>query len=102
MYLIGTVVNVTFDNLGGNESLGYSGSFSANYFCRICEKSKQECKGHIHDDITSHRTKKKYAETILSISQMHDVDLKETKGTKHLLISSKDPTITKIFLKVSQ
>jgi hypothetical protein len=35
------VVSLAFDNLGGNQLLGFSGSFNAHYFCRFCEMLKE-------------------------------------------------------------
>lgn len=36
-YIKGTVVALSFDNLGGNALLGLVESFRAHYFCRICK-----------------------------------------------------------------
>lgn len=41
--LKGTLVFNMFDNLGGNLLYGLSGSFNANYYCRICVATKSEC-----------------------------------------------------------
>lgn len=38
----GTVINVSFDNLGGNQCFGFSRSFSANHYCRVCECRKED------------------------------------------------------------
>lgn len=38
-----TLVNVSFDNLGANQSLGLAEGFNSNYYCRICECSKEDC-----------------------------------------------------------
>ena len=40
----GTVVNLPGDNLAANESQGFVGSFSANYFCRFCKMHSSDCK----------------------------------------------------------
>lgn len=36
LILIGTLVHVSFDNLGGNQIFGFVQSFNATYYCRIC------------------------------------------------------------------
>jgi hypothetical protein len=38
--IYGTLVSVTFDNLGANSMLGFAESFSATYCCRICTMSR--------------------------------------------------------------
>lgn len=39
-----SLVGFTGDNLGLNKALGFSQSFSANYFCRFCIMNKGETK----------------------------------------------------------
>ncbi|XP_043473588.1 uncharacterized protein LOC122505810 isoform X1 [Leptopilina heterotoma] len=39
-FLLGLILG---DNKGLNEVLGFSGSFSANYFCRFCTRHKSNC-----------------------------------------------------------
>lgn len=41
-YLKGTLVQVSFDNLGGNGIFGFVTCFQANYYCRICFCPKAE------------------------------------------------------------
>lgn len=41
--LNGTLINMAYDNLGGNTIFGLCKSFVANYFCRHCELSRDEC-----------------------------------------------------------
>lgn len=40
-----TLVNLTFDNLGANQSLGLAEGFNAICYCRSCECTKEECTG---------------------------------------------------------
>lgn len=72
-------MNVTFDNLGGNISLGYSGCTST-YFCRICEITRAESKTTTIDDLSKYRTKDNYAIALDIIETSTKVDIKETKG----------------------
>lgn len=87
-FFLGTIVNITFDNLGGNSCLGYAESFSANFYCRMCEMNKDECRKATTDDCQLYRTKEKYAEIIQSINEMDPdtVDLKQTLGIKRYCV----------------
>lgn len=40
VFLKGFIVQVSFDNLGGNTIFGFTKSFNATYYCRICSCSK--------------------------------------------------------------
>lgn len=77
--LTGTVVNVTFDNLGGNISLGFS-SCSSKFFCRICEITRKKSKTTSQDDLNIYRTKDTYAVALDIIETSVNVDFKKTKG----------------------
>lgn len=50
------LTNVLGDNLGLNTLLGFSASFSANYFCRFCESHKKET--HISCEEIPHKLRK--------------------------------------------
>lgn len=41
--LRGTLINITFDNLGGSQCFGFAQSFNITYYCRICKMPKHEC-----------------------------------------------------------
>lgn len=58
--LKGTLVQVTFDNLGGNEIFGFVKCFSATYYCRICFLSKQKCQKCTEEIAEKLRTKEQY------------------------------------------
>lgn len=40
----GTLINVTCDNLGANQCLGFSEGFSARFYCRICQLPKKNAR----------------------------------------------------------
>ena len=52
----GSVVSLPADNLAANETLGFVGSFSANYFCRFCKMSQAKTKTAIRQDNSVLRT----------------------------------------------
>lgn len=54
------------DNLGLNSVCGFSKSFSANYYCRICSASKAECFEMIRENETLVRTVESYEQVLLS------------------------------------
>lgn len=82
--ITGTIVNVTFDNLGGNSSLGFVESFMAHFFCRICTLSKEETKHLNCEDSTKLRTRQSYNEIIQQIQAGQHLDYKETLGVKRM------------------
>lgn len=48
------------DNLGLNCTCGFSKSFSANYYCRICSASSHECKEFVREVVSVLRTRESY------------------------------------------
>lgn len=72
--LKGTLVQVSFDNLGGNEIFGFSKSFNATYYCRICTLTKQKCQTMKIESIESIRTKQHYYEQIKEINDFHEAN----------------------------
>lgn len=81
--LRGTLVQLAFDNLGANTSLGFSGGFSASYYCRICKMPKSQCQIVTHDDSSQHRTVSDYDSSIKTILESTKVNYEETKGVKY-------------------
>lgn len=77
-------MNVTFDNLGGNSSLGFVESFMAHFFCRICTLTKEETKQAITENTFKLRTRESYDETINQIALGQSLDYKESLGIKRL------------------
>lgn len=43
------LVNISADNLGANGVFGFVECFVANYFCRICELNRDECKTNVEE-----------------------------------------------------
>lgn len=77
---IGSIVNVAFDNMGGNAVLGFAKSFSATYFCRACLNSKQKTQYLTVDVPTSHRNRSNYTDALNVVKTSVNVNLKETFG----------------------
>lgn len=81
VFLKGSIVQVSFDNLGGNTIFGFTKSFNATYYCRICSCSKELCRKVRHELKEKLRTKEEYNEIIKSSNFKNGkVDLKETLG----------------------
>lgn len=86
----------SFDNLGANVSLGFAGSFSADFFCRFCECSSQEC-GTITEEIEAkNRSKENYESRLRIIESLDKIDYRKTCGIKRdcLLNELKDFHVT--------
>lgn len=79
IFSTGTVVNVTFDNLGGNVSLGFS-VCSSTYFCRICDLTRTESKTTTKDNLAKFRNKDDYAIALDLIETSEKVNIQDTKG----------------------
>lgn len=77
-----TLVNVSFDNLGANQSLGLAEGFNANHYCRFCESSKQECQTMYRENESEMRSHEKYSKQLAQIEMSTNVDLSETRGVK--------------------
>lgn len=84
--LKGTIMNVTFDNLGGNSVLGFTESSAATYFCRTCLSSKAETKEMTRDDPSKYRTTVDYENALAIIENSSKVCVKETKGIREYCI----------------
>lgn len=78
------------DNLGANTILGFSESFSATYFCRLCEHTKTECKQLVQIDSAKMRTVQSYERQIQTLeTNAHHVDLKKNKGVQKQCLFNK-------------
>lgn len=53
------------DNKGQNICLGYPGSFTANYYCRMCRLHRKKMQFSYKEDINDLRTKENYEEDLL-------------------------------------
>lgn len=84
-YLVstGTLINTTFDNKEGNGSFGFVESFRANYSCRICLMSRDECQQATKEDLSKYRNRENYAEALRIIKNSTHVDYTETRGIKY-------------------
>ncbi|KAB0804462.1 hypothetical protein PPYR_01432 [Photinus pyralis] len=63
-----TVVTVLGDNLGLNSILGFTESFQANNFCRICKSTKAESKTQFVEDPSQIRTEENYLQDVETLS----------------------------------
>lgn len=78
----GSVAWLSFDNLGANISLGFAGSFSAEYYCRFCECSYSECNVLDKEIVSKIRTQENYSARVAIIKNLTKVDYKLTFGVK--------------------
>lgn len=78
----GTLIYVSFDNLGANQSLGLAEGFGANFYCRHCLCSKEECQTMCLENERMKRSKESYAEHLALIETSTNVDLTQTRGVK--------------------
>jgi hypothetical protein len=63
-YLRGTLINVAFDNLGGNIVFGMIQCFNANFYCRICISNKKECQSETNENPIKLRNRESYNESM--------------------------------------
>lgn len=82
LILRGSLTNVCADNAGANSSLGFAESFSANYFCRICELSKKACQSSCIEQRDELRTIQKYDTCLEVLKNLTKVDYIQTKGIR--------------------
>lgn len=78
----GTLVQVSFDNLGGNVLFGFVSCFNANYYCRICFCLKRVCKAKTIEVANTIRTKQHNNDQITKLSQSKKLKPDETCGIK--------------------
>lgn len=80
--LKGTLVNFCFDNLGGNETFGFTESFNSRYYCRICTTPRTECYVSTKEISANLRNLEDYNDCIEKLKNEEKIDLTETKGVK--------------------
>lgn len=85
-YIKGTLSHISMDNLGGNESLGFACSFTANYYCRFCLLSKEECQSTTNNDTSKNRTVEDYFDQLQIVENCERVVYTETKGVKYYCV----------------
>lgn len=78
----GSISDVAADNLGANTISGYTECFVANYSCRHCECSKDECQVQTAEIQTKMRTRENYRRNVATAEGLQKPDLKRTKGIK--------------------
>lgn len=87
---IGNNINVkgtlSYDNLGGNSSLGLVESFQAFFYCRICELAKEKCQHSSKEDPKMLRNRKTYMEQIAIVDASEKVNFSQTKGIKRFCV----------------
>lgn len=80
--LRGSLACICADKLGANSCLGFAESFSAAYYCRICELPKQMCQKTITEHLPSLRTIEKYDNSLQILKNLTKVDYSRTKGIR--------------------
>lgn len=90
--LKGTLVQASFDNLGGNELFGFVKSFSAKHFCRICNCDKETCQKITCERANTLRTKQEYETKMIEVDGYlrsgRSIDFKKTLGyANHCLLN---------------
>lgn len=98
--LKGTISCICYDNLGANSSLAMSGSFSANYYCRICKLIKSQCQIRCEEDISEYRTMEDYFKHLSVIEESTKVNLTKSCGIKRYCVLN-DLAYFKIFVNQS-
>lgn len=78
----GTLAYISFDNLGGNSSLGLVESFRAFFYCRICELPKEKCEQFVKEDPNMLRNNEKYLKQLAIVEASEKVNFSQTKGIK--------------------
>lgn len=76
----GFLINICFDNLGGNGLYGLKENFASDFYCRICEMNQEECQQNVCEDHTKLRTISSYDCVMESIEKESKVNFQVTKG----------------------
>lgn len=76
----GFLINVCFDNLGGNQLYGLKENFASDFYCRICEMTLDECKQNVCENPTRLRTIDSYEHIMKIIKENSNVNFQITKG----------------------
>lgn len=89
--LKGTLINFSFDNLGGNGLFGFKESFSSDYFCRRCECTKKESEELTTEKSDLIRTHNRYNDCVEKLKEQQRqntklANLNETKGIKQYCV----------------
>lgn len=82
----GTIAYLSFDNLGGNTSLGLVESFQSYFYCRICELPKDKCQLLTKEDPKILRNRNSYNAQLAIVDMSEKVNYSQTKGIKRLCV----------------
>lgn len=86
--LKGFLINVCFDNLGGNELYGIKAHFVSDYFCRMCEMTLEETRKSTHEEKNKLRDVNTYENIMNDINEISNVDFNTSRGfKKHCLLN---------------
>lgn len=78
----GTLVNVSFDNLGGNSLFGYAQGFNCSHYCRICLAPMEKCRRMCVADPTLLRDIAGYDELVKIANTFEKPDYEASKGVR--------------------
>lgn len=78
--LKGFLINVCFDNLGGNGLYGLKESFASDYFCRICEMTLKECQTSTHEVKSKLRDTETYDIIVQTLERNFERNFSASKG----------------------
>lgn len=88
--LKGTLVQVSFDNLGGNAIFGFVKCFNATYYCRICYSRKEDCQKITKEITEKLRTEDQYNSNVAEAQNLLEsnakLDVKKTLGITNYCI----------------
>lgn len=82
MKIRGSITTICADNAGANTCLGFAESFSASYYCRICELPKKVCQRVCSEHKNELRTLEKYEKCLEIVRSSTKVDYTQTKGLR--------------------
>lgn len=80
--LKGTLINISFDNLGGNSVCGITECFIRDFYCRMCECDLSECAKQVREKSEKMRKESDYLKHIEHIKQNEKFSLDDTIGIK--------------------
>lgn len=81
------LINICFDNLGGNALYGIVECFNSHYYCRICECKRDDCRKQVCENPVEFRQKSSYLSTISRATRKNGaIDLNVSKGIKRSCI----------------
>lgn len=90
LFLKGTLVQVSFDNLGGNIIFGFVPNFNCTYFCRICYCDHGTCRKITREIAEKIRTKNHYNTQIAKVKSIlesgKEIDFTKTFGIKNYCV----------------